>query len=109
MFFYRLPVISSRLFFRVGAGLGVGWHHIVDYREWQALSQYGQKEKEIPYINFEAAWILRIAKGFEMKFQPLVIMVLSDFSFSPVKLGAPTTVQPWLSDVGFSLTFGWRY
>lgn len=42
----------------------------------------------LPYLNFEAAWILRVAKGFEMKFQPLLIMMPSEFSLSPVKLGA---------------------
>ena len=35
--------------------------------------------------------------------------VPSEFSVSPVELGAPTDVTPWLTDAGFSLTCGWRF
>ena len=63
----------------------------------------------LPYFNVEAAWILRIAKGFEMKFSPTIAIAPSEFSVSPVKLGAPTDCVPWLTDAGFSLTLGWRF
>lgn len=63
----------------------------------------------LPYLNIEAAWILRCAKGFELKFSPTVLLVPSEFSVSPVKLGGPTHKIPWFTDAGLSLTLGWRF
>ena len=104
MVFYRLPVIQSRLYFRVGTGIGAGYHRIrlID-------DDYRRRNRVLPYFNVEAAWILRIAKGFEMKFSPTIAIAPSEFSVSPVKLGAPTDCVPWLTDPGFSLTLGWRF
>ncbi len=104
MAFYRLPVIRSRLFFRVGAGVGVGIHRILDYEEL-----FRNDCRLLPYLNIEAAWILRCAKGFELKFSPTVLLVPSEFSVSPVKLGGPTHKIPWFTDAGLSLTLGWRF
>lgn len=104
MVFYRLPVIRSRLFFRVGTGIGAGYHRIRSIND-----DYLYRNRVLPYFNVEAAWILRVAKGFEMKFSPTVVLAPSEFSFSPVKLGAPTDCVPWLTDPGFSLTLGWRF
>ncbi len=104
MAFYRLPVIRSRLLFRVGAGVGVGIHRILDYEEL-----FRNDCRLLPYLNIEAAWILRCAKGFELKFSPTVLLVPSEFSVSPVKLGGPTHKIPWFTDAGLSLTLGWRF
>lgn len=104
MVYYRAPVIASRLYFRVGAGVGGGYHRIKSVRGQENLG-----DRILPYFNIEAAWILRVTRGFEIKLSPLIIMVPSEFSFSPVKLGTPTDVTPLLSDVGFSLTMGWRF
>lgn len=104
MLFYRFGIISDRLYLRIGAGAGVGYHRI---REIDDISGYD--DRVLPYINFEAAWILRISRGFEMKFSPTLALVPSEYAFSPGRLGAPTDVTPWLTDAGFSLTFGWRF
>lgn len=104
MIFYRLPIIRSRLFFRVGAGMGLGWHRIRSISD-----DYLRRNKLLPYLNVEGAWILRIAKGFEMKFAPTILIAPSEFSVSPVMLCASTDAVPWITDLGFSLTLGWRF
>lgn len=104
MLFYRFGIISDRLYLRIGAGAGVGYHRI---REID--NESGYDDRVLPYFNVEAAWILRISRRFEMKFSPTIILVPSEFSVSPGRLGAPTDLTPWLTDAGFSLTFGWRF
>lgn len=104
MGYYRIPVIKSRLYFRLGAGVGVGYHHI---RELGDLND--KQDAVLPYFTFEGAWILRVSKSFEMKFSPTIVWVPSEISVSPIQLGAPSDVTPWVSDIGFSLTLGWRF
>lgn len=104
MIFYRLSVISSRLFFRVGGGVGLGWHSIRSVND-----DYVQRNRLLPYLNLEGAWILRVAKGFEMKFSPTILILPSELSVSPAKLGASTDAVPMITDLGVSLTLGWRF
>ena len=104
MAYYRLPVVKSRLFLRFGAGVGAGYHRILKHVD-NDLDKY----RVLPFFNVECAWILRVTKGFELKFSPTILFVPSEFSVSPVELGAPTDVTPWLTDAGFSLTCGWRF
>lgn len=104
MVFYRLPVIRSRLFFRVGAGAGIGWHCIRSVND-----EYIRRNRLLPYLNIECAWILRVAKGFEMKFSPTILILPSELSVSPAKLGASTDAVPMITDLGVSLTLGWRF
>lgn len=104
MVFYRLPVIASRLYFRVGAGIGGGYHQISRREE-----SYRGGDCVLPYFNVEAAWILRVAKGFELKFSPVLLLAPSEFSVSPIKLGPPTDATPWITDAGYSLTLGFRF
>lgn len=106
MAYYRLPVVRSRLFLRFGAGVGVGYHHMTRQAD---DAKDMDKDKVLPYLNVECAWILRVSKGFELKFSPTILLAPSEFSVSPMKLGAPTDVTPWLMDAGFSLTYGWRF
>lgn len=104
MAYYRLPVVKSRLFLRFGAGVGAGYHRILKH-----VDNDLDKDRVLPFFNVECAWILRVTKGFELKFSPTILFVPSEFSVSPVELGAPTDVTPWLTDAGFSLTCGWRF
>ena len=106
MAYYRLPVVKGRLFLRFGAGIGAGYHRMI--RDVDGEKDM-DKDKVLPYFNVECAWILRVTKGFELKFSPTILLAPSEFSVSPVKLGAPTDVTPWLTDAGFSLTCGWRF
>lgn len=106
MGYYRLPVVRSRLFLRFGAGAGVGYHHMTRHAD---DAKDMDKDKVLPYLNVECAWILRVSKDFELKFSPTILFAPSEFSVSPMKLGAPTDVTPWLMDAGFSLTCGWRF
>lgn len=106
MAYYRLPVVRSRLFLRFGAGAGVGYHHMTRHAD---DAKDMDKDKVLPYLNVECAWILRVSKDFELKFSPTILFAPSEFSVSPMKLGAPTDVTPWLMDAGFSLTCGWRF
>lgn len=103
MAFYRVPVIRSRLFLRLGAGVGLGYHDIKG-RDQELL-----RDKVLPYLNFQAAWILRISRGFEIKCSPTLVFAPSEFAISPVKLGAPTDVVPMMYDAGFMLGFGKRF
>lgn len=104
MIFYRLPVIASRLFFRVGAGAGVGCHRFIPIDD-----QHEYSRKIRPYINLEAAWILRVSRGFELKFSPTLILIPSEFSISPLKLHASDNSTLWFADVGASFALGWRF
>ena len=104
MAYYRLPVVKSRLFLRFGDGVGAGYHRILKH-----VDNDLDKDRVLPFFNVECAWILRVTKGFELKFSPTILFVPSEFSVSPVELGAPTDVTPWLTDAGFSLTCGWRF
>lgn len=104
MAYYRLPVVKSRLFLRFGAGVGAGYHRVADDAENPL-----EGDKVLPYFNVECAWIVRVTRDFELKFSPTLLLVPSEFSVSPGRLGAPTDVTPWLTDVGFSLTLGWRF
>lgn len=106
MAYYQLPVVKGRLFLRFGAGVGAGYHRMI--RDVDGEKDM-DKDKVLPYFNVECAWILRVTKGFELKFSPSILLAPSEFSVSPVKLGAPTDVTPWLTDAGFSLTCGWRF
>ncbi len=102
--FYRLPVIRSRLYFRVGAGVSLGWHAIEHF--------YGDRQhhdRMIPYFDFEAAWIWRVCRNVEFKFSPTVALLPSEVAVSPVKLGGGTTVVPFITDLGFSFTCGVRF
>lgn len=104
MVFYRAPVIRSRLFFRIGAGAGVGYHRIRSLGDVR-----NARDKAVPYLTVEGAWILRAGKHFEMKFSPLVLLVPSEISWSFMKLSPPSDKAPWLMDVGVSLTLGCRF
>lgn len=108
MAYYRLPVVKSRLFLRFGAGVGAGYHRMVE-SAGNDFEKDLDKDKVLPYFNVECAWILRVTKGFELKFSPTLLLAPSEFAVSPVKLGAPTDVTPWLMDAGFSLTCGLRF
>ena len=78
MFYYRLPVINTRLSLRMGAGIGIGYHSIsMSYRNPSA------KDKVLPYVTASVQWIYRTKKGFELKFSPLIISP-SQFNYSPM-------------------------
>ena len=78
MFYYRLPVINTRLSLRMGAGIGVGYHSInLSYRN-NAI-----KDKVLPYATASIQWIYRTKKGLEFKFAPLIISP-SQFNYSPM-------------------------
>lgn len=104
MVYYRFQVVASRLYFRLGAGAGVGYHHIRTIGD-----RPGYADRVLPYFNVEAAWILRLSRSCEMKLSPTIVLVPSEFAVSPVQLGTPTDITPWLTDAGFSLTLGWRF
>lgn len=63
MAYYRLPVVKSRLFLRFGAGVGAGYHRILKH-----VDNDLDKDRVLPFFNVECAWILRVTKGFELKF-----------------------------------------
>ena len=65
MAYYRLPVVKGRLFLRFGAGIGAGYHRMI--RDVDGEKDM-DKDKVLPYFNVECAWILRVTKGFELKF-----------------------------------------
>lgn len=104
MVFYRAPVIRSRLFFRIGAGAGVGYHRIRSLGNRSKVAG-----RALPYLTVEGAWILRAGKHFEMKFAPLILLVPSEVSWSLVNLQRSSDLTPWLLDAGVSLTLGCRF
>ena len=78
MFYYRLPVINTRLSLRMGAGIGVGYHSIsLSYRNNEV------KDKVLPYVTASIQWVYRTKKGLEFKFAPLIISP-SQFNYSPM-------------------------
>ena len=102
MFYYRLPVINTRLSLRMGAGIGVGYHSIsLSYRNEEI------KDKVLPYITASIQWIYRTKKGLEFKLAPLIISP-SQFNYSPMGIDKQSKGYMFSYDL-FHISIGYMF
>lgn len=89
--------IAKWLSLRFGVGVGVGVHHIRQDGDSKYSpdnpEELAGKLKILPYFDAEIHWVFKMGMV-ELSVAPLIFSP-SKFSFSPVKLGAPTDVYPY--------------
>lgn len=105
MAYYRIAVIKNRLFLRPGLGLGAGYHQITNNVDNSDLLH----DRVLPYFNAELSWLLRLGQHVYLKFAPALLFAPESFAISPIKLGAPTDVIPFNTDLGVNLGVGIRF
>lgn len=101
MFYYRLPVVGTKLSLRMGAGVGAGYNDVT-FNDYDSEI----KSKFMPYLTVEVQWIYRYG-NMEVKFSPLVLSP-SRIRFSPVGMGGSAPKHTTFYDM-FHLSFGYRF
>ncbi len=70
---YTLPVVRGWLYFRVGAGAGIGVQHRNE-SAWQGEVPVAVSDIRImPHLIVDGNWILRVSRRVDLRFSPLIV------------------------------------
>ena len=70
---YTLPVVRGWLYFRVGAGGGIGVQHRHESAPWGEVPAPTNDTRIMPHLMVDGNWVVRVSRRVDLRFSPLVI------------------------------------